>query len=60
MILTIIALIVSILSLFINIYLTVKDNKRWNEYYNRAKPIREDIIIENKYDKPIFLNPKSE
>lgn len=60
MILPIIALIVSILSLFINIYLTVKDSKRWNEYYNRAKPIREDIIIENKYDKPIFLNPKSE
>lgn len=58
MILPIIALIVSILSLSLNIYFTVKENKRWNEYYNRAKPISETIIIE--CDKPIFLNSKSE
>jgi len=58
MVLPIIALIVSILSLSFNIYWSVKDNKRWNEYYNRAKPIGENIILE--CDKPIFLNPKAE
>ena len=58
MVLPIIALIVSILSLSFNIYWSVKDNKRWNEYYNKPKPIHENIIIE--CDEPIFLNPKAE
>ena len=56
MILSIVALIVSILSLAYSIYCTIEDNKRWDDYYNRPIEKHEDIIIESQ--KTIFLTPK--
>lgn len=56
MILSIVALTISVLSLVYSIYCTIEDNKRWDEYYNRRIEKHEDIIIESQ--KTIFIKPE--
>ena len=64
MILSITALIASILALSYQIYTTREQDRKWDEYFENKKKQNEiqqddEIIIENKIKGSVFLNPKN-
>ena len=63
MILSITALITSILALSYQIYSTREQDRKWDDYFENKKKQNEiqqddEIIIENKIKGSIFLKPK--
>jgi hypothetical protein len=65
MILSIIALIASILALAYQIYTTREEDNRWNEYFENKKKQRQmlqdgDIVIENKIKRTIIFNQQEQ
>jgi hypothetical protein len=63
MILSITALIASILALSYQIYTNREQNRKWDEYFENKKKQNEiqqdnEIVIENKIKGSVFLNPK--
>ncbi len=63
MILSITALIASILALSYQIYTTREQDRKWDEYFENKKKQNEiqqddEIVIENKIKGSIFLKPK--
>jgi hypothetical protein len=65
MILSIIALSASILALGYQIYTTLEQDRKWDEYFENEKKRKkiiqaDEIVIENKIKGSILLKPKDQ